>query len=191
MRLSTIAAALCALLVPPGVHAATFVADLSGSGVHQTASANDPITWTGQVTVVTDGAADGSYTGDTLESITVDTDVFDWSFTKGQTQVTWEPLPGLFLQVGPEPGASVMLADGRLAGVNLIYDDYFNIDWMFGLQVQAQTVCRIEDCHGAPDNYMVSGTLTPLASPVPEAPNALLLLAGLGFAGALARGRHA
>ena len=185
MRLSTITAVVCAMLLSPGIRAETFVAELNGSGIHQTASADDSITWTGKVTVVTDGAADGTYTGGTLESITVDTDVFDWSFTKGQTQFTWQPLAGLFLQVGPEPGASVTLADGRLTGVNLVYDDYFNIDWMSGLQVQAQTVCRILDCHGGPNNYLVSGTLTP----VPEAPNALLLLAGLGLAGTLAR-RH-
>lgn len=185
MRLSTIAAALCAMLIAPAIRAETFVAVLSGSGFHQSATPDESVTWTGQVTVVTDGVADGTYSGDTLESITVDTNVFDWSFTKGQTQIIWEPLSGLFLPVGPEPGASVTLADGRLASVNLVYDDYNNIDWMSGLQVQAQTVCRIVDCHGTPNNYVVSGALTP----VPEAPNALLLLAGLGLAGSLAR-RH-
>lgn len=189
MKALTIAAALCALLAQPGAHAATFVANLAGTGIHQT-STDDPITWTGQVTVVTDGSANGIYAGDTLESITVDTDVFDWSFTKGQTQIVWEALPGLFLLVGPEAGASVTLADGRLTGISLIYDDYFNVDVMSGLQVQAQSLCRTGDCHGVPNNYLVSGTLAPLASPVPEPPDWIMLLTSLGAALALARPRH-
>ena len=183
-------AALVIALAPAGASGATYVATIDGSGIHQTA-VDAPITWSGRVTVVTDGAQDGTYTGDTLESITVATDVFDWSFTKGQVQVEEEPLPGIFLLVGPEPGASVTVADGRLAGVDLVYDDESNIDVMSGLDVSAASVCRTDACHGIPDNYLVSGTLAPLAGPVPEPSSAALLLAALGLAWALARGRHA
>ena len=180
MKQAALAAAFVAALAHSGAQGATYVATLDGSGFHQTETGDIPITWTGRVTVVVDGTHDGTYTGDTLESITVDTDVFDWSYTKGQTQVVWEPLPGLFLLVGPEPGASVDLAGGRLSGVNLVYDDESNIDTMSGLDVSAASACRILDCHGAPDNYMVSGVLTPI--PEPSVP--VLLLSGLGLAAA-------
>ncbi len=195
MRQMKIAAMLCAVLVQGSVHAATYLADIVGTGTHQDEFGDQPITWTGQVKVVTDGSSDGTYTGATLESITVVTDVFqnvfDWSYTKGQTQVPWEYLPGLFLPVGPEPGASVTLAGGLLAGVNLIYDDMFTVDTMSGMNVAAQTVCRTNLCHGGPDNYVVSGTLTASASTVPEPANPALLLAGLGLAGLVARRRKA
>ena len=190
MTHTTLIAALMATMASSGALGATYVATISGSGVHQTAMGDTPIAWTGQAVVVTDGPGDGTYTGSTLESITVETDVFDWSFTKGQAQVAWEFLPGQFLLVGPEPGASVTVAGGRLAGVDLVYDDQSNIDVMSGLDVSAASQCRIEICHGAPDNYAVSGMLVPLAGPVPEPPVPALLLAGLGVAWALARGRH-
>ncbi|MFL6696117.1 MAG: PEP-CTERM sorting domain-containing protein [Vitreoscilla sp.] len=190
MRQAAFAAALAAALVHAGAQGATYVATLSGSGTHQTQT-DTPITWTGQVTVVTDGTADGTYTGATLESITVDTDVFDWSFTKGQTQVLTEPLPGVFLLVGPEPGTSVSLAGGRLSGIDLVYDDESNIDTMSGLTVSAVSQCRTGACHGVPDNYMVSGTLTPLAGTVPEPPAPWMLLAGLGLAATGLRRRDA
>src|SRR5471032_1153745 len=162
MRHLKMAAVLCAALAHGSVHAATWIAAIAGDGIHQTETDNIPITWTGQVTVVTDGSQDGTYTGDTLESITVVTDVFDnvfdWSYTKGQTQAAWEYWPGEFALVGPEPGASVTLADGRLTGIDLVYDDYFTIDTMSGADVSAQTSCRtIGLCHGAPNNYIVSG----------------------------------
>jgi len=195
MKHAPLAAALFTALASFGVHGATYVANISGSGIHQTQSDNIPITWTGRVTVVTDGTQDGTYTGDTLESITVVTDIesnfFDWSYTKGQTQVEWEYAPWQFILIGPEPGASVILADGRLAGVDLVYDDYSSIDSISGMNVTAQTTCRIDGslCHGAPNNYTLSGTLT--ASNAPEPTSAALLLAGLGFASLVARGRKA
>ena len=182
-----LSAALVAAVVHPGAHGATWSATLSGGGIHQVTADNLPITWSGQVTVVTDGAQDGTYTGDTLESITVDTDVFDWSYTKGQVQTAWEFLPGQFLLVGPEAGASVDITGGRLAGLSLVYDDQFNVDTMSGLAVSAQSECRILICHGSPDNYVVSGTLTPLAAPVPEPATPMLLVAGLGLLGGALR----
>jgi hypothetical protein len=192
-----VSAVICAALVHGSVQGATYVADIAGDGIHQTAYSNDPITWTGHVTVVTDGSQDGTYTGDTLESITVVTDVFvnvtekvfDWSYIKGQKQVDWEYAPNQFVLVGPEPGVSVIVADGRLAGVNAVYDDYFTIDTMSGMDVSARTACRIDTmfCHGGPDNYILSGTLT--ASTVPEPESPALLLAGLGLAGLVARRR--
>ena len=191
MRQAAFAAALLAAAVHAGAQATTWVADIAGSGIHQVTADNIPIDWSGQVIVVTDGAQDGTYTGDTLESITVDTDVFDWSYTKGQVQTAWEFLPGQFLLVGPEPGASVSIAGGRLAGVNLVYDDAFNIDTMSGTGVSATSACRILICHGSPDNYIVSGTLVAVAAPVPEPSAAMLLLAGLGLAGWFARRRNA
>ena len=97
----------------------------------------------------------------------------------------------MFLPVGPEPGASVTIAGGLLAGIDLVYDDMFTIDTMSGLNVAAQTVCRTNLCHGIPDNYVVAGTLTPLASPVPEPSTPTLLWCGVVFvaAGAIARRR--
>lgn len=191
MRQAAFAAALVAALASSGAQAAAFSATIDGSGIHQTETDNIPIGWSGSVTVVTDGHGDGVYTGNTLESITVDTDVFDWSYTKGQIQTVWEFLPGQFLLVGPEPGVSVTIAGGRIAGVDMVYDDEFNIDTMSGLSVASDSECRILICHGAPDNYDVSGTLTPLSSALPEPASAWLLLAGLGLAGALARRRGA
>jgi hypothetical protein len=195
MKHAALGVALVTALASLGAHAASYFADISGSGIHQTESDNIPFTWSGTVSVVTDGTQDGTYTGDTLESITVVTDiydtVFDWSYTKGQTQVAWEYAPWQFILVGPEPGASVIVAGGRLAGVNLVYDDYFSIDTMSGMNVTADTTCRIDGtlCHGAPNNYDASGTLT--ASGVPEPTGAALLLAGLGLAGLCSRRRSA
>ena len=195
MKHSCFAAMFATALASFGAHGATFVADLSGGGIHQTASDNIPISWSGQVTVVTDGSADGIYSADTLESIVVVTDVvdhiFDWSYTKGQTQFAWEYWPGQFILVGPEPGASVTVADGRLAGIDLVYDDYQSIDTIAGLAVTASTTCRIDPtlCHGSPNNYVLAGTLTPTS--VPEPSGAVLLLAGLALANRLARRRSA
>ncbi len=186
MKQALFAAAFVAALAHPGAQGATYVANLDGSGGLATGTDVVPVPWTGQVTVVVDGAHDGTYTGATLESITVDTDVFDWSYTKGQTQVTWEPLPGLFLLVGPEPGASVSIADGRLGGVNLVYDDESNVDTMSGLDVSAES-CRIAACYGQPGNYSLSGTLTP----IPEPWVSTLLLSGLGWGLAAALRRRA
>lgn len=190
MKAVTVVAALCATLAQSNAHADTFQASIVGSGFHLTESADDPVDWTGTVTVVTDGSADGTYTGGTLESITVATNVFDWSFVKGQTQTAWQARPDLVLLVGPEPGASVAVAGGRLVGVDLVFDDEFNIDTMSGSALSAQTVCRTNDCHGAPDVWFVSGSITPLAS-VPEPRPAWMLVAGLAVAGAFARRRHA
>ena len=193
MKHATFGVALVTALASFGAHGASYLADITGSGIHQTESDNVPFTWSGTVSVVIDGTQDGVYTGDTLESITVVTDIhdtaFDWSYTKGQTQVAWEYLPWQFILVGPEPGASVIVADGRLAGVNLVYDDYWAVDTMSGTYVAAETMCRIDGtlCHGAPDNYDAFGALT--VSGVPEPTGAALLLAGLGFAGLVARKR--
>ena len=195
MKHAAFAVALVATMASFSVHGATYYANIGGSGMHQTESDNIPITWSGRVTVVTDGTQDGTYSGDTLESITVVTDIydtfFDWSYTKGQTQVAWEYAPWQFILIGPEPGASVTVADGLLAGVNLVYDDYSSIDTISGTDVTAGTTCRIDGtlCHGAPNNYEVSGTLT--ASTVPEPAGAALLLAALGLAGLYSRRRGA
>ena len=193
MKHAALGVALVTALASLGAHGASYFADIGGDGIHQTEFDNIPFTWSGTVSVVTDGTQDGIYAGDTLESITVVTDidqtVFDWSYTKGQTQVAWEYVPWQFILVGPEPGASVIVSHGHLAGVNLVYDDYWSIDRLSGTTVTADTTCRIDGtlCHGAPDNYDAVGTLA--VSGVPEPTGAALLLAGLGFAGLVARKR--
>jgi hypothetical protein len=194
MRHATFGAALVTALASFGAHGAGYSADIGGSGIHQTSSDNIPFTWSGTVSVVTDGSQDGIYTGDTLESITVVTDIdfpnFNWSYTKGQTQVAWEYLPGQSILIGPEPGASVIVAHGYLAGIYFVYDDYAAVDTFHGIYVTASTTCRIDGtlCHGPPDNYYAPGTLT--VRGVPEPAGAALLLAGLGLAGVVARKRR-
>ena len=180
-----LAALLCALATQVDVHAATYLADLAGAGIHQDEFGNEPVTWTGLVTVTTDGSQDGTYTGDTLESISVASDWVNYSYTKGQTPILWEALPGLFLPVGPEAGASVTLSDGLLTGITLAYDDYAAFYDISGLGTTAQTLCRTDNCHGIPDNILLAGTLTPVPEPAVPA----LMLVGLALLGTGARRR--
>jgi hypothetical protein len=192
MKHRTLALLACGLLAQAGAQAATYVADLAGDALHITNNGNQDFAWTGQVTVVVDGALDGTYTGATLESIALVTNVsaFDFTFLKGQTLVPYYYTMYDYILVGPEAGASVTIADGKLAGLDLTEDFPYANAVLSGMGAYTATVCKFDlECQGAPDGYLLQGTFTALAAPLPEPSGAALLLAGLAMAGAAVRRR--
>ena len=180
-----ILAALASALAPAGALATTYVADLSGSGVHVDNYGTGIVPWTGTVTVVVDGASDGSFSGATLESITLASNIalLDYAYLKGQSLQPFYYDPFDYVLVGPEPGTSVTIANGELAGLALVDDYAYATFVLSGMSATSTTVCRFElECQGAPEFYELSGSLTARASTVPEPANAALLLAGTALA---------
>lgn len=173
----------CAVVVAGHAQAATYFATLEGGGLHQDEFGNELVSWTGRVTVVTDGSGSGTYSGDTLESIHLTSNWESFGYTKGETQTEWEYAPWLFLPIGPEPGASVSILDGRLISVNLVYDDYSAYYGITGMSAYEDSACRTGDCHGIPDNILLSGSLTT----VPEPATVALFVGGLLLATARRR----
>ncbi len=185
MQHRTLALLVCAALAHAGAHAATYVADLAGSGLHVSNFGDEQVPWTGHVTVVVDGTQDGTYAGDTLESITLSSNLalLDYAYLKGQTQVPYYYTPFDYILVGPEPGTSVSLAGGKLTGFNLVDDYAYATFVLSGMTATTTTVCRFDlECQGAPEFYGLEGTLTSHASAVPEPAGAALFLAGLALA---------
>ena len=185
MQHRKLALLLSGVLAQAGAHATTYVADLAGSGLHVTNNGDEQVGWTGQVTVVVDGAQDGTFAGDTLESITLASNLalLDYSYLKGQTLVPFYYTPFDYILVGPEPGTFVTIADGRLTGFNLVDDYAYATFVLSGMTATTTTVCRFDlECQGPADFYGLTGTLTARAASVPEPASAALVLAGLALA---------
>jgi hypothetical protein len=160
MKLLILAALACAL-APAGALATTYVADLSGRDVH------------------VDNY--GSFSGATLESITLASNIapMDYAYLKGQSLQPYYYDPIDYILVGPEPGTSVTIANGELAGLALVDDYAYATFVLSGMSATSTTVCRFDlECQGVPASDELSGTLTARASTVPEPANAALLLAG-------------
>jgi len=177
MRTWQTVALVCGFVVAGHVQAATYLATLEGGGLHQDEFGNELVNWTGRVTVVTDGIANGTYSGGTLESISLSSNWESFGYSKGETQTEWEYAPWLFLPIGPEPGASVSILNGRLVSVNLVYDDYSAYYGISGMSAYEDSACRTGNCHGIPDNILLSGFLTT----VPEPGSVALFLCGMGL----------
>ncbi len=182
----TLALLACGLLVQASARATTYVADLAGNAYHVTNNGDENLAWTGQVTVVVDGTLDGTYSGDTLESIALNTNLalLDYSYLEGQVLAPYYYTPFDFILVGPEPGESVTIAGGRLVSFNLFEDLPYADASLSGMSASTVTSCKFDlECQGAPESYVLQGTLTAAAAAVPEPASAALLLAGLGLAG--------
>ena len=180
----TLALLACGLLAQASAQAATYVADLAGTGFHVTNNGDETVPWTGQVTVVVDGTLDGTYSGDSLESITLSTNLalLDYTYLKGQVLAPYYYTPFDFILVGPEPGESVTIDGGRLVGFNLFEDLPYADASLSGMTASTVTYCKFDlECQGAPESYVLQGALT--AAAVPEPASAALLLVGLGLAG--------
>jgi hypothetical protein len=183
MRTWQTVAIACTLAIAGQVQAATYFATLEGGGLHQDEFGDELVSWTGRVTVVTDGSASGTYSGATLESISLSSNWESFGYTKGETQTEWEYAPWMFLPIGPEPGASVSILDGRLISVDLVYDDFSAYYGIAGMSAYEDSSCRTGDCHGIPDNILLSGSL----SSVPEPATLALFLGGILLATARRR----
>ena len=184
MRHRTLALLLCGLLAQAGAQATTYVADLAGGGLHSSNTGDEQVSWTGEVTVVVDGSQDGTFAGDTLESITLASNLalLDYSYLKGQTLAPFYYTPFDYILVGPEPGTSVTIADGRLTGFHLVDDYPYAFFVLSGMTATTTTACRFDlECQGTPEFYGLTGTLTARAAAVPEPAGAALLLAGLAL----------
>jgi hypothetical protein len=173
-------------LSPQSAHAnATFELGLSGHGTQAPSSFPAcpdenpfceplPVEWTGLVTVVTSGSADGTYTGADFVSITLDSNWFAFS------------VPGVSVVNSLPSPAFVTLSNGQVSSIDFdLVHDFGDVDTVERISFDGLSVSYFRCCAHHGDTVSVTGVLTN----IPEPDTFSLLLAGLALSAVAQRAR--